>query len=166
MRIYKLTEESGFTLIELLLVIILIGVLSVSAQSLFSSKDAYADYIIKERVLSSGLLAQQAALAVSANPLSGAPISGAVASLVISRPATNELAFTLQKLGTGIQSYQMDGVVPALTYDGTALGVGSSVTINWDIEANMSDGNDHLLRIVGSQTFDVCIASSGYVYEC
>ena len=39
------TSQHGFTLVELVMVIVLIGVLSVGAQSLFSSKDAYVDYV-------------------------------------------------------------------------------------------------------------------------
>jgi len=156
-------KHHGFTLIELLMVIVLIGVLSVGAQSLFNSKDAYVDYIAKERLIALGLLGQQMALAVSADSV---PPSGADAAVLSVLRAGDQVSFRLQKEGVLISQYTVDSPTPAFTIDAAVLGAGSSVSFSWDRKADMKDGNNHQVTIQGSQTFKVCLSASGYVYEC
>ena len=62
--LYK--SQSGFTLIELVMVIVLIGILSYGAASLYSSRDGFAGFIAKDQLIASGLLAQQVAMGMSA----------------------------------------------------------------------------------------------------
>ena len=162
-------QQAGFTLIELVMVIVLIGILSIGAGSLFSSKDAYVDYLAKERLLSLGLLAQQIALGVSAKevitPSSATPPVGDPAALTISKAAGGAIEYTLVKHQITVQTYQVDTPWPSYVIDGVALSAGNSVTLSWDMSANMKDATNHRVSIVGDQSFYVCFSSSGYVYQ-
>ncbi len=165
----KAPYQQGFTLIELVMVIVLIGILSVGANSLFSSKEGYVDYIAKERLLSLGLLAQQLALGVRAQELpipgSATPPVGEPAEIQISRAVGGGLNFSLFKHQQSVQSYQLQKPLPTISIDGVALAAGSTVTLSWDQRASMSDGLNHRVNIAGTSTFRICFSSSGYVYE-
>jgi MSHA pilin protein MshC len=162
-------DQSGFTLIELVMVIVLIGVLSVGASSLFSSKDAYVDYLAKERLLSLGLLAQQLSLGVSAQELvipgSATPPLGNPSEIRISRTAGGAISFTLLKHQQTVQTYNLEAPLPAIAVDGSALSAGSTVTLAWDQTASMTDAANHSVTITGASTFRVCVSASGYTYE-
>ncbi|KZZ41521.1 hypothetical protein A3755_23355, partial [Oleiphilus sp. HI0085] len=165
----KQTNQHGFTLIELVMVIVLIGVLSVGANSLFSSKDSYADYLAKERLLSLGLLAQQLALGVSAQEVQiagAAPIpSGDPAEIQFIRTAGGDLHFTLLKHQQSVQTYQLETPLPTISIDGLALALGATVSLAWDQTASMDDAANHNVTIVGTKTHRICFSSSGFVYE-
>lgn len=164
-----INRQKGFTLIELVMVIILLGLLSFGASSLFSSKDAYVDYLAKERLLTMGLLAQQLALGVSAQevqiPGATAPPAGDPAEIQISRSAGGEITFTLLKHQQTVQTYDLESPLPSIAFDGVALSAGTSATIAWDQNANMDDESNHSLVMTGASTFRICFSSSGYVYE-
>lgn len=166
---HNIYHQSGFTLIELVMVIVLIGVLSVGASSLFSSKDAYVDYLAKERLLSLGLLAQQLSLGVSAQevviPGSATPPLGNPSEIRISRAVGGAISFTLLKHQQTVQTYMLEAPLPTISVDGSLLNVGSSVTLAWDQNASMTDAANHNVTIAGDNTYRVCVSASGYVYE-
>lgn len=153
-------SERGFTLVELVMVIILIGVLSVGASSLFSSREAYSGFIAKDQLISSGMLAQQIALGMSAinNPV----------SLRVSRETRNgedTWVFGLTKTGMATRELTQASSGSAIQVDGSSLGLGSSVTFTWNSQAGLADNTAHSVYFVGEQTFRVCFSASGYVYE-
>jgi prepilin-type N-terminal cleavage/methylation domain-containing protein len=158
MRNVAITQK-GFTLIELVMVIVLIGILSYGAASLYSSRDGFAGFIAKDQLISSGLLAQQVAMGMSAtaNPV----------SLKIERRASDDFwVFTLTKAGVAksiISSQDSSG--NSISVDGTTLSAGASHTFTWDSNANLSDGANHHVHFVGATTFRVCFSASGYVYQ-
>ena len=151
-------SQSGFTLIELVMVIVLIGILSYGAVSLYASRDGFAGFIAKGQLVSTGLLAQKVALGMSAvaNPV----------SLQITRRSSDDFwVFTLTKTGlTPIVSSQ-DSSSNSIAVDGTTLAAGASHTFTWDSKANLSDGTNHNVSFVGDNTFRVCFSASGYVYQ-
>ena len=152
---YKL--QSGFTLIELVMVIVLIGILSYGAASLYSSRDGFAGFIAKDQLISSGLLAQQVAMGMSATT---DPVS-----LEVERDVDDFWVFTLTKTGfTSITSSQ-DSSGNSITVDGVTLAAGASQTFTWNSNASMGDGANHHVYFTGAHTFRVCFSESGYVYE-
>jgi prepilin-type N-terminal cleavage/methylation domain-containing protein len=162
-------KQAGFTLIELVMVIVLIGVLSYGASSLFASKDRYVDYLAKERLLSLGLLAQQLALGMSAQevsiPGSATPPSGDPAEIQIARSAGGDITFSLFKHQQAVRNYLLETPVPAVSVDGVSLSAGSSVSLAWDQAGNIDDGTNHNVTISGASAFYICFSSSGFVYE-
>ena len=149
--------QQGFTLIELVMVIVLLGILSYGATSLFASKSSYAEFLAKEQLISQGLLAQQMALGMSAtiNPV----------SLIISRNAAGRTSFSLNKSGQVVLLEDPDLSLASPLIDGVALANNSSYTFIWNSEAALTDNANHEVRFVGDQTHRVCFSASGYVYE-
>jgi prepilin-type N-terminal cleavage/methylation domain-containing protein len=150
-------SQQGFTLIELVMVIVLIGILSYGATSLFASKSTYVEYLAKEQLISQGLLAQQVALGMSAtnNPV----------SLVISRSGSGQTTFSLIKAGQPALVESLDSDLASPLIDGVSLVNGSSHTFTWNSDAALSDNANHEVRFVGDRTYRVCFSASGYVYE-
>jgi len=139
------------------MVIVLLGILSYGATSLFASKSSYAEFLAKEQLISQGLLAQQMALGMSAtvNPV----------SLVISRNADGETSFSIIKGGQVVLLESPDPALSAPLIDGFALADDSSFTFIWNSEGELADNSNYEVRFVGDQTHRVCFSASGYVYE-
>lgn len=156
MRKIAITQK-GFTLIELVMVIVLLGILSLGASGLFSSKSAYAEFIAKEQLIAQGLLAQQIAFGMSAtsNPV----------SLSINRTAGGETSFTLTKSGHAPLTELLDSSLNSPLVDGTALANGGSAAFTWNSKAELSDNTNHSVTFVGDKSYRVCFSASGYVYE-
>lgn len=152
------SPQKGFTLIELVMVIVLLGILSFGAVSLFASRDAYAGYIAKSQFISSALLAQQVALGMSAT---NDPVN-----LVIERDTNDVWNFTLTKASGGLsRTTSQDSSGTSLIIDGVTLTQGASRTFTWDSKANLTDGLNHEIRFAGTSNYRVCLSSSGYAYE-
>jgi len=150
-------SETGFTLIELVMVIVLIGIMSYGAASLFASRDAYSGFIAKDQLISSALLAQQVALGMSATPN---PVS-----LSVGIDGSDQWAFVLTKVGEPAITVTQDPSGSSLVIDGVTITTGSSQLFTWDSNANLSSGNNHEVRFVGDTTYRVCFSSAGYAYE-
>lgn len=150
-------HQLGFTLIELVMVIVLLGILSYGATSLFASKSTYAEFLAKEQLLSQGLLAQQIAFGMSAinNPV----------SLIISRNAAGETSFSINKAGIVALQENPDPSLASPLIDGVALANNSSYTFTWNRKAALADNVNREVRFVGDRTYRVCFSASGYVYE-
>jgi MSHA pilin protein MshC len=155
------SDERGFTLVELIMVLVLVGILSVGATSLFSSRDAFTSFVAKNILVSGSLLAQQTALA---NQTSNLP-----ASLTLSYNSTNkQWTFQVDKAGYSvpISSQQTDATGTSLTItrsDGTTMSL--PLTLSWDRQANMSPRYGYTFRFSGQNPVTVCLSSAGYAYE-
>lgn len=151
-----LPSQSGFTIIELIMVIVLIGILSVSARSLFFSRDSYAGFLARDQLVSAALLAQQQALGMSAvnNPV----------TLVVANTGT-DWTFTVSKSGalTTYTSTQESGA-STLSIDGTTLASGASQSFTWNGQGNMSGNNGHEFLFSGEYSWRACLSASGYAW--
>lgn len=149
--------QKGFTLIELVMVIVLLGLLSYGGISLFTARSEYSTFVAKDLLISQALLAQQIALGNSsaANPV----------SLNISNTG-DVWRFGIQKVGvTNPTPVSVESDGNTLQIDGITLGSGGSQTFTWTNGAVLSDGNDHVIRFAGENSFSVCLSSQGYAYE-
>jgi len=154
-------SQSGFTLIELVMVIVLVGILSYGAASLFSSRDGFAGFIAKDQLISSALLAQQVAMGMSAT---SDPVS-----LTVGVDSNKFWTFTLTKDNSGspitLDPVTQDASGGSLVIDGTTMSASTSKTFTWNSLANIKDGLNHEIRFSGLHTYRVCLSSSGYAYE-
>ena len=140
------------------MVIVLIGILSYGAVSLYASRDGFAGFIAKGQLVSTGLLAQKVALGMSAvaNPV----------SLQITRRSSDDFwVFTLIKSGAVNVVSTQDASGTLMSVDGATLASGASRTFTWNSQGSLSDGINHRVYFVGERTYRVCFSASGYVYE-
>lgn len=162
MRHFTITQK-GFTLIELVMVIVLLGILSVSATGLFSSKSTYAEFIAKEQLIAQGLLAQQIAFGMSGKLFD--PANPNLVSLSINRSAGGETSFSVTKGTETSLTETLDASLNSPLVNGAAIANGGSVIFSWNSQARLSDNSNHSVSFVGDNTYRVCFSSSGYVYE-
>lgn len=149
-------SQTGFTIIELIMVIVLIGILSVGARSLFFSRDSYAGFLARDQLVSAALLAQQQALGMSAvnNPV----------TLVVANTGT-DWTFTVSKSGA-LSSYlsTQESGASTLAIDGATLASGASQSFIWNGQGNMADDTGHEFRFSGEYDWYVCLSASGYAW--
>ena len=152
------TESKGFTMIELIMVMVVLGILSASASSLFSSKSTYVTYIAKDQLISMSLLAQQAALAQQRETI----------ALCITQ-TSDEWIFEVHKddcASTGIDIYIQSRVErenAILLQD--ALAFVSPQTFTFNQSASLSGGNNIQFLFDGDSDQEVCLTSTGFAYS-
>ncbi len=156
-------QDAGFTIVELVMVILLIGILSVSAIPLFSSKDSFSTRIASEQLVSQFQLAQRVALGMSAQ---ASPVSLAI------RADSDTWYFSVTKVGldpamaSGQETYTVDVEYgnANLSVDGASLSAGNTRTFAWDSAANLSPYQNHEIRIQAERAYLICLSATGYAY--
>lgn len=171
MSAFLRSSAQGFTLIELISVIIILGILSVSAVGLFADKEGFRAAAVKNQLISSLRLTQQ--LALSRQNLSTAtPVS-----LAISQSGDN-WQFNLwdsDPAGAGNTPYATadaergDVALWFSTSDYasacTSLTQATSYTINFDGDGNLMGSSPLRICVVGQSTFQICVSGLGFPYE-
>ncbi len=161
----------GFTLIELVSVIIILGILSVSAVGLFADKEGFRAAAVKNQLISSLRLTQQ--LALSRQNLSTAtPVS-----LAISQSGDN-WQFNLwdsDPSGAGNTPYataEAERGNVTLRFSTTdyasacsSLAQSASYSVNFDGDGNLMGSSPLRICVVGQSTFQICISGLGFPYE-
>lgn len=137
------------------MVILLMGILGYGAASLFASRDAYSSYIAKDLFISQALLAQQAALGMSA--------TSDPASLTVS-VTSDEWRFVLTK-GADVITRAQESSGGSVQVDGATIAAGGSRTFIWNSEGNLTSGDNHTILFSGANSHRVCLSASGYAYE-
>ena len=145
-------------MIELIMVIVILGILSVSASSLFSSKNAYVTFIAKDQLISMSLLAQQAALAQQ----------NTVIVLCVAQ-SSDEWTFEVRKVNcsdTAANLYVQVSVERgnASLLQNSAAFV-SPQTFTYNTSASLTSGSNVTFSFNGQYNELVCLASSGYAYS-
>jgi len=167
-------NNQGFTLIELIVVIILVGIISVTASSRFSGMNSISAPVYRDQVISSLRLTQMRAMQTR-DACQRWLLDGDKARQVdIEQPKVN------------ITSCQTSTFPPSDTFwqDQTALQVDDSTNARFTLSI---DGNasplpfgldfDNLGRInqctngcqitiIGSETLPICIEKEGYIHAC
>lgn len=148
--------NKGFTMIELIMVIVVLGVLSVSASSLFSSKSTYVTFIAKDQLISMALLAQQAALAQQNTTI----------VLCISQ-TSDEWTFEVRATNctTGDIYVQSTAERANANLFQDALAFSSPQSFTYNTSASLASGANVLFRFDGDSDEELCLASTGYAYS-
>ena len=150
-------------MIELIMVIVILGIVSVSAMSLFANKSTYTTFLAKDQFISSALLAQQTALAAqdaATNPI----------QLCLSQTAsewTISVWRTACNTGTLIQTQTAERSAAnlAITNVTDTVAVNVPASFEFDNHASLNPTKNYLLTFSGDSSYSVCLASTGYVYE-
>lgn len=155
--------QTGFTLIELVMVMVLIGVLSYGASSLFASRDAYSSFVAKDQLISQALFAQQIALGGRVSGHGAVELSVAVDGsdwvMTVTKPFDTSTTADDQVL---VRRQESTG--GQLFIDGTEITSGNAETFTWNDEGSLSDGANHNVLFSGDSTHRVCLSASGYTY--
>lgn len=142
-------------MIELIMVMVVLGILSVSASSLFSSKSSYVTLIAKDQFISMSLLAQQAALAQQNTTI-----------VLCILESTDEWAFEVRETdcnGTVYVESIVERENATLLQD--ALSFVSPKIFTYNQSASLSGGNNIQFLFDGDSDEGVCLASTGYAYS-
>lgn len=162
--------QKGFTLVELVGVILILGILSISATGLFSSKQDVETNVLKNQLISSLRLTQQ--LALSRQDLTP---TNAV-NLAISQTSDSWL-FTVWEMDSSapgavaFEESSVDRDVTSLRFSTnvstacSALSNSTSYTIQFDGDGNLLSSNQLKICIVGTETIQICVSSLGFAYE-
>lgn len=173
-------SQAGFTLVELITVIIVVGVVAVTATSRFIGSDGIAEYTYQNRLVSTLRNMQQRAMndtrqgicyRININSGSVAPAFGpptdnflqansAVTCSSIIDPSIDLLSTSLTEIAdNNIQLIALDGSLTTLQFIAFSS-LGKPLTN----ESNCTNGCR--ITFQGSATTSVCVESEGYIHAC
>jgi len=145
--------QRGFTLVELVMVIILLGVLSAAATSLFARTGSYSALAARDRFIAMGLLAQQQALANS----------GAAATRTLRvEQQSDAWLLSLQVGGSDVTADRIERNGLTLSLNGSALTNGQVVAVNFQQDG--STGSNRAWVFSGDSSHSACQTSTGFMH--
>jgi MSHA pilin protein MshC len=154
---YNAQRQSGFTLVELIMVLVLIGILAVSARGAFLKQEDFSGRLVRDQLISSFRLAQQAALAKN---------DGNLVSVTLTRTG-NDL-----RIDVAHASYVATRIVDAegtTTNWSTSSLTGSCSAVSGTLPHTIlfdsrGDTTQTRLCVAGKQTNAVCISPLGFAH--
>lgn len=142
-------RSEGFTLLELIVVIVILGVITISAFSRFASSDAFALRVEQDRLISILHLVQQSAMA-------GQPVSFAI-----------EDGSYQFRIGESLENYRVAGVqFPQPVAEGITI---TPSSLDLTFVDNLGTPDSTPLITLSDNTGDsvkVCLSAAGFAYGC
>ena len=131
------------------MVLVILGILSVGAMSLFASRDAYSSFLAKDQFISAAILAEQAALA-----------SGQTVTFTITETPA-EWTFTVATASDTLLSRTAERAGGTLTITPST----SSFTYGSNGNITSSGGSSYRVVFSSANTYTVCLSVTGYAYD-
>ncbi len=144
-------NAAGFSLLELIVVIVILGVISVSAVSRFANEDGFSVRVEQEGLISALTQAQQLAM-------SGQPVEFSIAN---GSPQTYRI-----RIGSPLADYSVAGINYPLNVDNEISLAPSPLTLTYDNLGRASAAPAITITSTSGETGSVCVASSGLAYGC
>ncbi len=162
------SAESGFTLIELVMVLVVIGILSVTAAGMFASRGDFASTLVKDQLLDKLRLTQQISLARQTGNLSLVidESAGQWRLRVLDSAAADSilLSQTMDQNGTSIHTSNSNFSASCASLPSVAGA--SPLTLNFDRRGNLNPASaNRRICVTGGNTYELCVSSAGYAYE-
>jgi MSHA pilin protein MshC len=143
-------NHSGFSLVELVMVLVVVGILSVSAMGLFATKSDFSASLAKDQLISSVHLAQQRALASHTTD----PVF-----LDITQ-TSKEWIFAVRQGSITSNSQTAEHAGANLTIAGLSL----PASIEFAQSGSLASAGDLALTFTGETSHSVCISSAGFAF--
>jgi len=144
----------GFTLTELVMVIVLIGVVSAVASSLFTRPAAFNAVSARDQFLAVALLAQKQAISGTAQ---SEPIFLRVAQ------SASEWTLTILRGNNALLSQNISRYGASVSVNGTALNNGGNNTIRYS--STSFTGGNYQWVIAADESYPFCITSTGFSHR-
>ncbi|ARU54820.1 MAG: prepilin-type N-terminal cleavage/methylation domain-containing protein [Pseudomonadales bacterium] len=150
-------KSSGFTLVELVIVLVVVGILSVTAMGLFASRADFSASLAKDQFIASLLTAQQRALAHhSSSPVLFTVLQSADGSdwiLTVSQGTESFTEKTIERAGAVLQ------------IGGVTLADGGNRVVSFSGSGETLEGSDLTWRFTGESTHQFCLGEAGFAYS-
>ena len=150
-------KSSGFTLVELVIVLVVVGILSVTAMGLFASRADFSASLVKDQFIASLLTAQQRALAHhSSSPVLFTVLQSADGSnwiLTVSQGSESFAEKSIERAGAVLQ------------IGGITLSDGASRVVSFNGAGETLEASDLSWRFTGESSRFFCLGTSGFAYS-
>lgn len=145
-------KELAFTTIELIVVIVVIGIITAVVAPRFIGKSTFEGAGVTENLRASILLARQIALARTSSSV----------DLVL---ASN--SFSIQVDGTPVGRPAGDGNYPILLseFSSGSISLSPTATVNFNSLGGVGSAQTIIIN-AGSDVFQLCLETTGYVRDC
>jgi len=141
-------KSEGFTLIELVVILILVGILAVTAVSRFASEETFALKTEQEQLIAALFQAQQ--LAMSGRPTQFAILSAG--------------SFTVRDSGDPANHYELGHITYPQNLNSTVAFNPASLVRNYN---GLGETTETTITLsAGSDSVSVCLETSGYAHGC